>query len=260
MTIFGFNMGLSTGHTLFNKQDGPIKALIEQMPNALWRGNQTAFHQRATLSSGFMELDQELPQGGWPDGAMIELLVQQSGIGEIRLLQPALRTITKKRRIALVQPPHLPQISAWRNWGLPPERLFWVKADSTADALWSADQILHNGSCGALVLWQNQMRNEWLRRLHLAAQDTDMLFWIIRPLSAAQDASPSPLRLGLRPARQGITVDFVKRRGAVRDTPLLVQLHDLAAPLTTVSNSDHALLDQSVPSVARARSISAELV
>jgi len=52
-----------------------------------------------------------------------------------------------------------------------------------------------------------------LRRLHLAAQHGDTLFFLFRPLAAAQDASPAPLRLSLRPAAGGIEVGFVKRRG-----------------------------------------------
>lgn len=238
--------------------------LAAQMPHALWRANQTAVYRTAALPSGFAELDKALPQGGWPAAAMIELLVQQAGIGEMRLLRPVLQAIGKKRRIALVQPPHLPQIAAWSEWGLPPEHLLWIKAGSTADALWSAEQVLRNGSCGAMLFWQTQARAESLRRLHLAAQDTDMLFWMVRPLAAAQDASPSPLRLGLRPAQHGIAIDFIKRRGAMRDSRLYLPLRDkpVAADFSISDSlvSDHALLDRPASSPAGARSLPAALV
>jgi len=37
-----------------------------------------------TIASGFEALDQELPAGGWPCGALSELLSKQIGIGELR--------------------------------------------------------------------------------------------------------------------------------------------------------------------------------
>jgi protein ImuA len=186
--------------------------VISQMPHALWRANQMASYQSTVIPSGFATLDQELPNGGWAKSALIELLFQQPGIGEMRLLRPALTAVAKKRRIVLVQPPHSPQIATWSSWGIAPERLLWIKTARTADALWTAEQILRNGSCAALLIWQMHIRSEALRRLHLAAQSCDTLFWMMRPLSAAQDASPAPLRLGLLPAHGGISIQVVKRR------------------------------------------------
>ena len=53
------------------------------------------------------------------------------------------------------------------------------------DALWAAEQILRSGCCGALLLWQQHVRSEALRRLHLAAQSGETLFCLMRPLAAA---------------------------------------------------------------------------
>lgn len=209
---------------------GLVSRMVESkatpLPHAVWRADQMGSYQAAVLPTGHPLLDKELPNGGWPSAALIELLVQQAGIGEMRLLRPALRVVTRKRRIALVQPPHLPQVAAWTSWGLPAERLLWVKTSRSADALWTAEQILRNGSCGALLFWQQQVRAESLRRLHLAAQGSEILFWMVRPLACVQDASPSPLRLALRPAAGGIEIGIVKRRGPQRDEPLVLQLED----------------------------------
>jgi protein ImuA len=185
---------------------------------------------------------------------LIELLLQQPGIGEMQLLRPALKALTRTQRVALVQPPHLPQIAAWSWWGLPSERLLWVKTSRTADALWTAEQILRNGSCGALLLWQTLVRAEALRRLHLAAQSSETVFWMLRPLASVEDASPSPLRMGLRPARGGIDVDILKRRGPQSAAPVFVKLDDMPTatspeptemPTQLIVNSlNHALLDR----------------
>ena len=52
-------------------------------------------------------LDALLPQGGWPASLLIELLLPQPGIGELRLLQHALENLGP-RPVVLVQPPCLP--------------------------------------------------------------------------------------------------------------------------------------------------------
>ena len=233
-------------------------SLPDKYAHAVWRANQAGVYQTATVASGHAALDAELPQSGWPAAALIELLLQQPGIGELRLLQPALQTIARRRPIALVQPPCLPQAAAWHGWGLPAEQLLWIRAQQTADALWSTEQVLKNGSCGALLLWQQQIRPEALRRLHLAAQGSDTLFWMMRPLAAAQDASPSPLRLALRPAPGGLLLDMDKRRGPHLDQPLFIALPQAAAYPNQYWN--HATVDRRVPAPVAAGSISAAMV
>jgi protein ImuA len=241
-----------------------VPALVSQMPHAIWRADQMASGQTAVTPSGYPMLDAELPNGGWPASALIELLLQQPGIGEIQLLKPALAVIARQRRIVLVQPPHLPQLAAWAAWGLPVERLLWIKTRRSADALWSAEQILRNGSCGALLFWQTQVRSESLRRLHLAAQGAEIVFWMIRPLTAAQDSSPAPLRLGLRPAQAGVQIDIVKRRGPQRVEAFYLALHGMPAASSTATSTSsvvsHALLDRRALAAISPRNISPTLV
>lgn len=199
-------------------------AVVSNMRHAIWRADQMASCQSAVTPSGHARLDAELPNGGWPGSVLIELLLQQSGIGEMQLLLPALRQIATKQRIALVQPPYLPQLTAWMAWGLALERLLWVRAEHGADALWSAEQILRNGSCGALLCWQTHLRPEALRRLHLAAQASEIVFWMMRPLATARDASPAPLRLGLRAEAGGMQIEILKRRGPQPAGPFYLKL------------------------------------
>lgn len=202
---------------------------LVSLPSAVWRANQMGSYQTAVIASGHAVLDKELPNGGWPSASLTELLLPQAGIGEMQLLRPALDVIAAKRRVVLLQPPHLPQIAAWTSWRLPVERLLWIKTKHSADALWSAEQVLRNGSCGALLFWQSHVRPESLRRLHLAAHGSEIAFWMMRPLASAQEASPAPLRLALRPARGGIEIGIVKRRGPHRDAPLYLPLDGLFA-------------------------------
>jgi protein ImuA len=143
---------------------------------------------------------------------------------------------------------------------VPPSQLIWLRASRTADALWAAEQVLRSGSCGALLFWpgherQNQVRSDSLRRLHLAAQGGETLFFMLRPLAAGQDASPAPLRLALRPQAGGIEIDFVKRRGPQRDAPLFLPL---SSNITYTHR--HAPVDRPVTAPATARGLQPQLV
>lgn len=196
----------------------------EQLHPALWRASQMARSAGHAVETGHSALSNQLPDKGWPTGTLLELLVQQTGSSEIKLLAPALREVQKKKLI-LLQPPHQPNALAFSGLGLSPENLIWLKSKSTADALWAAETILKSG-CGSLLFWNTHVRPESLRRLHLAAQSGETLFFVLRPLAAAQDASPSPLRLSLRPAPGGVNIGFVKRRGPQSDTALFLPLND----------------------------------
>jgi protein ImuA len=156
-------------------------------------------------------------------GTLIELLVAHPGIGEMRLLRPALATAST-RSIALVQPPQVPYAHAYAYFGIDLARPMWIRTAKSADALWSTEQILRAGSCSALVLWQNHIRAESLRRLLLAAQSSETLFFVMRPLASAQDASPAALRLGIRSVEGGISVELIKRKGPMSAEPLLIPM------------------------------------
>lgn len=226
-------------------------ALLDPQPlhPALWLASQLARGSTSCLDTGFPVLSGQLPGGGWPLGVLTELLLQQPGIGEWRLLLPALASL--QRPVVLVQPPYAPHTL---GLDLPPQQLVWIrKTGKSADSLWAAEQVLRSASCGAVLLWQEHIRGEALRRLHLAAQSGDTLFCLLRPLAAAQDASPAPLRLALRPAAGGISIEFVKRRGPQRDTPLFL-------PLTPTLLQRHASVDRPAPAPLAARSVLSALV
>jgi protein ImuA len=185
------------------------------------------------VDTGHPSLSNQLPGGGWPIGTLVDLLLQQNGIGEMRLLAPALREVAD-RRVVLLQPPHAPQALALATLGLPPESVLWIRAERTGDMMWAAEQVLRSGSCGALLFWPDQIgsgsaryrpvRADNLRRLHLAAQAGETLFFMMRPLATATDSSPAPLRLSVTPAQGGINIGFVKRQGPVRDEPLFLPM------------------------------------
>jgi protein ImuA len=229
----------------------PITA-PEAVHPSLWYASQLARSATRCIDTGHAALSAQLPGGGWPTGSLIELLLQQNGIGEMRLLHPVLADM--KRPIMLLQPPQVPQLLGLSALGVQPAQLIWVKGTGrAADGQWAAEQALRSGCCGAVLLWDKHVRGEALRRLHLAAQTSDTLFCMLRPIQEARDASPAPLRLAVRGAAGGLQIEFIKRRGPQRDEPLFLPL----LPSMLLRN---AFVDRPVPAPAPAGSVLPALV
>ncbi|HWK53948.1 MAG TPA: hypothetical protein VNR18_06245, partial [Hyphomicrobiales bacterium] len=85
-------------------QSNRQQALESVLRNAsVWRAEQVARDAPAGISTTHSALDQALPDAGWPLGALTELLCEQTGIGELFLLLPALRALCADGRgIALI--------------------------------------------------------------------------------------------------------------------------------------------------------------
>ncbi len=204
----------------------------ETLHPALWRAGSLARASGRVLATGYDALNTELPGGGWPLGGLTELLCPQPGIGECRLLRPALSTLCAGAglsggRIALVGPPHLPNAVRLVGWDFSPEQIVWVRADKPADLLWAAEQIVRSQAFGGVLIWLNQARPGALRRLQVLAQAGESAIWVFRPAQALRESSPAVLRLGLVPAGgDALSIAFHKRRGPLRDTPLLLPLAD----------------------------------
>src|SRR2546428_12001624 len=85
----------------------------------IWRGQALSRAGAPILPCGFPGLDAELPGGGWPAGALTEILPAHEGIGELRLLGPALAGLSKRGlRLVWVAPPPPPHAPALAPAGI----------------------------------------------------------------------------------------------------------------------------------------------
>ena len=79
---------------------------------------------------------------------------------------------------------------------------------------WAMDQALRSEACSAVLGWANPRDPQALRRLQLAAEQSQSLAVLFRPLQAGLSSSPAVLRLALfGDAQQGLQVRIVKSRG-----------------------------------------------
>jgi len=191
---------------------------------AIWRGNQLGQVASPSLPTGFMELDAELPGGGWPTAALTEILPQHDGIGELRILGHALANLSARGRwLAWIAPPYLPYAPALQAAGIELSRLFIVKTRSPRETLWATEQALRSNTCGAVLAWPDKITYPELRRLQLAAEGNPALAVLFRPPRAARETSPAALRLSLQTHAGDLVVRILKRRGAVFGNPILLR-------------------------------------
>mgnify|MGYP000241007989 CR=1 FL=1 len=197
-----------------------MKKSLEQVLQhpAVWQASR-GHRPRRAIATGFPGLDRELHDGGWPEAASTELLTEQTGIGELRLLLPALRRkLVQKPLLAFLAPPHLPYAPALMAEDIDPQNILVVRPRSTREWLWSADQILRSGACGALISWacQTALGDRDLRMLQQAAHQGDCWHALFRHSREALHSSPSALRLTLVPDQenpQRLSVNILKQRG-----------------------------------------------
>jgi cell division inhibitor SulA len=215
----------------------------------LWRGDQLARVEQA-VSSGFPDLDCALPGGGWPQGALTELLVGREGIGELRLLLPTLEKLSRVRAwIALVAPPHLPYAPAFARAGIDPTRVSVIEAKDEKDRWWAAEQVLRSDSAAALLFWPQSINDARLRRLTVAAQDSATLAFLFAGAERAALPSPASLRIRLSAAGEKLRLDVFKRRGGVIGKPLQIDVE--AAMRATARDSSLPRIDHRGPSPER---------
>jgi hypothetical protein len=187
----------------------------------VWRGRDQA-GRRAGLASGYAELDRHLPGGGWPTDSLTEILTAHYGIGELRLLMPALARLSNEAPgqgcsepgwIAWVAPPFQPYPPALRQYGIDLSRMLIVRPGDAGEILWSAEQALSSGTCAAVLLWPDVLDDQASRRLQLAAERGHSWAVAFRPLAAGRQPSAAALRLELHSSENGTRVHILKSRG-----------------------------------------------
>lgn len=230
-------------------------ALREQ---GIWRADELDAGSEAACSTGHSALDAELPGGGWPQGALTELLQSDPTQPLWPLLLPALALTIAQRpdaRVVLVAPPMPPFGPALAAGGLPSASLLCVQAQAAAERLWASEQALRCADVGAVLVWLPQARTADLRRLQLAAARQGGLLFALRPANQAQQASPARLRLAMEllpaPAADGpslMSLHLLKRRGPPAARPVQVPTQTL--PLQSLLAAARMRRQVTVPAVA----------
>lgn len=196
-----------------------LSDLLQKQP--IWRGGRSATPAHV-VATGHAQLDQLLG-GGWPQGALTELLSTHSGIGEMRILLPALANLSRSRWVVLVSPPYMPYAPALANHGLNLKQLLVVRP-GPQDRLWATEQCLRSSACGAVLSWFDDLDFRRSRRLQLAAEAGQSCGFIFRNRDSSE-ATAAALRLALNGSNSALQLAVLKQRGALGRQQLAVRMH-----------------------------------
>jgi hypothetical protein len=191
------------------------------------------YHARSThrsqrrLPTGCEALDDALC-GGWPAPALVEILIDVYGIGELQLLLPLLQQLKVRGPqpplIVWLNAPYLPNSVAFAQHALHSHH--WIAAGlSERDALWAADQSLRSNACSVVLAWIPRSTAASLRRLKLAAMSAGSIGILFRCIDDAKHPSPANLRLLVRPVATALSIEVIKNEGR-QPAQVLIQVPD----------------------------------
>lgn len=199
----------------------------------LWRASSIDGQYLESCPSGFEALDRELPGSGWPASGITELLHDHAGIGELRLLMPALAQLShnQTRWILFVSPPYIPYAPALGRAGIDLARVLVCQPKNTKDYLWVMEKALSSQSCSAVITRPAGILDKQVRRLQVAAKSGNCWGVLFRPESAGVNASPAELRIRLRPHthskdHSALSLKVIKRHGRWESGDILLHFDD----------------------------------
>lgn len=215
----------------------------------LWRardlnGRQTASSDRGQ-NTGFPQLDELLIDGGWPHAALVEVLCDRYGVGELRLLASALtRPVSDAHWTVLINPPCVPYAPAFQALGINVHELMVVHPSSHQEALWSFEEVIASGSTQTVLAWlsESDLQDKQLRRIQAKSKEHGVFSVVFRPLAAEQLPSAAELRLKIEQQTidRRLVISIIKRRGGWRVDGLELALP--WGPTVTDSQRAHQLL------------------
>ncbi len=241
--------------------NAPLSSLMHDLAShpLLWRGKQVS-HHIATLGTGHAALDAALPGGGWPQGAVTELVHDTAGCGELSLLLPALARLSRENRwISMIDPPWIPYPPALHGHGLALEKLLLIRTQNRGESLWATEQVVRGLSGGALLAWPGALSFSELRRLQLAAERTQETVFLFQDIKTASASSPAALRLQLAADDGDLQIRVLKCRGRRPASGIRIRRAQLFQPLipprvSSSGSSKRSSSSSESPVVSRATS------
>lgn len=180
----------------------------------VWPANHAPAAANSILSSGYHSLDQQLPGGGWQAGQLCEIYAAP-GSAEVSLLLPVLAQLSQQQGWLLwVAPPAIPFAPTLQQAGIALERLLVVYSQDYQQTLWCMEEGLRSGQCSAVLGWPQQWHKTHIRRLQIAASDSQSFCWLWPQTGYDASGSPAALRLTLERLNNGLQLEFRKRRGS----------------------------------------------
>lgn len=207
---------------------------LQDIPR-LWTAGALVRRDSGNIPTGFAELDRAI--GGWPAPGLIELLVDEWGIGEIELVIPMIRALLERhnetsadrRMVFWLNPPLDICATALVQDGLDPADHWVCRSLAAGDVMWASELALRSGACALVIAWLPRADMKQLRRIKLGALAGTQCV-VFRSRSEAENSSPATLRLLLQPHASGLAISVIKLPGR-RPRDLVINVDRRTVPL-----------------------------
>lgn len=185
----------------------------------VWRGREragsadAAEQHKAYVASGYEGFDQALQ--GLPRTGVVAINTSP-GVGELRLLLPALQTLqdeSEQRLCVFINPPGQICAEFFYHQGFELKNIIVVKTRDKTEALWAAESCAKSGACTAVLLWHNFFEAHQIKRLQLASEAGDCMQVLLRSPQHSRLSLPVALSVQLTPISQGLNIHVMKRKG-----------------------------------------------
>ncbi len=190
-----------------------LKSLLDHP--SLWRAGEhnLTLNRSQGLPSGHQPLDDHLPWGGWPTNALIEIITDFWGTGELQLVLPLLRNLSQQQWIIWICPPCMPYAPALTSAGINTAHIIVIKPEPS-QILWSMEKALQNSACSLVMAWPQRLSGKHIRRLQLTASTGKTLGILFHHRHIRH--SSSVLQLHVKPEHNSLRVNILKARGNYR--------------------------------------------
>ena len=132
------------------------------------------------VPSGITQLDNILPAGGWPVGALIEVNLVGNVLQHLHdVLILFSQLCDDSHWMTCVAPPHLPEAARLAEKGLDPHHILLVHPHTDINGFTVVEQALKTQRSGAVIAWPAIWDTDNIQRLQVAAQaghSTGILF------------------------------------------------------------------------------------
>jgi len=168
-----------------------------QKKQLVWRAASINQHKER-VSTGYKRLDDAL-NGGFPTSGLIHIhsLV---GLGEIRLVLPAIKDKTAHQLCAFIAPPFELNAEFLLAEGLNLENVMLIDTQDPQQALWSAEQCAKSGACAAIFIWHQKLSITQAKKLEVAALKGDCLGFLFESGKHTLNNLPVSLSMSLERA------------------------------------------------------------
>lgn len=169
-----------------------------QKKQLVWRAASIEQHKER-VSTGYQTLDKAL-NGGFPKSGLVHIK-SLVGLGEMRLVLPAIKAQAQKQFCAFVAAPFLLNAEFLIGEGLTLDKVMIIDIThdkhSTEQKLWSAEQCAKSGACAAIFIWHERLQVAQAKKLELAAIKGQCLIFLFEAGKHQQANLPVSLAMSL---------------------------------------------------------------